>query len=27
LFIKRDEFARLEGKSVDEVRNFYLPFI
>ena len=27
LFLKRDEFARLEGKSVDAVRDFYLPFI
>ncbi|MCR9125896.1 MAG: glutamine synthetase family protein [Rhodobacteraceae bacterium] len=27
LFLKRDEAARLEGKSVDEVRNFYLPFV
>ena len=27
LYLKRDEFKRLIGKSVDEVRNFYLPFI
>lgn len=27
LFLKRDEFKRLDGKSVDEVRNFYLPFV
>ncbi len=27
LFLKRDEFTRLKGKSVDEVRDFYLPFI
>lgn len=27
LFLKRDEFNRLTGKSVDEVRNFYLPFV
>lgn len=27
LFLKRDEFGRLQGKSVDEVRDFYLPFI
>ena len=27
LFIKRDEFARLNGKGVDEIRDFYLPFI
>jgi len=27
LFLKRDEFKRLEGKGVDEVRNYYLPFI
>ena len=27
LFLKRDEFDRLRGKSVDEVRDFYLPFI
>lgn len=27
LYLKRDEFKRLLGKSVDEVRNFYLPFI
>lgn len=27
LYLKRDEFQRLEGKSVDEIRNYYLPFI
>ena len=27
LFLKRDEFKRLLGKSVDDVRDFYLPFI
>jgi len=27
LFLKRDEFKRLVGKSVDEVRDFYLPFV
>jgi len=27
LFLKRDEFQRLVGKSVDEVRDYYLPFI
>ena len=27
LFLKRDEFQRLDGKSVDAVRDFYLPFI
>jgi len=27
LFLKRDEFQRLEGKSVDDVRDYYLPFI
>lgn len=27
LFLKRDELKRLRGKSVDEVRNFYLPFV
>ena len=27
LFLKRDEFSRLQGKSVDEVRDYYLPFI
>ena len=27
LFLKRDEFKRLVGKGVDEVRDFYLPFI
>ena len=27
IYMKRDEFQRLEGKSVDEVRDFYLPFI
>lgn len=27
LYLKRDEFQRLEGKSVDEVRDYYLPFL
>ena len=27
LFLKRDEFKRLSGKSVDAVRDYYLPFI
>ena len=27
LYLKRDEVERLLGKSVDEVRDFYLPFI
>jgi len=27
LYLKRDEFKRLLGKSVDEVRDYYLPFI
>lgn len=27
LFLKRDEASRLSGKSVDEVRNYYLPFV
>lgn len=27
LYLKRDEFKRLVGKSVDEVRDFYLPFV
>jgi len=27
LFIKRDEAKRLDGKSVDEVRNYYLPYL
>jgi glutamine synthetase len=27
LFLKRDEFKRLLGKSVDEIRDYYLPFI
>ncbi len=27
LFLKRDEFKRLQGKSVDDVRDFYIPFI
>jgi glutamine synthetase len=27
LYLKRDEFKRLQGKSVDEVRDFYLPFV
>jgi glutamine synthetase len=27
LYLKRDEFNRLVGKSVDDVRDFYLPFV
>jgi len=27
LFMKRDEFSRLRGKSVDAVRDYYLPFV
>lgn len=27
LYLKRDEYKRLVGKSVDEVRDYYLPFI
>lgn len=27
LYLKRDEFKRLLGKSVDDVRDYYLPFI
>ena len=27
IYLKRDEFKRLNGKTVDEVRDFYLPFI
>ena len=27
IYLKRDEFKRISGKSVDEVRDFYLPFI
>ena len=27
LFLKRDEFERLQGRSTDEARDFYLPFI
>lgn len=27
LYLKRDEFNRLLGKSVDEVRDYYLPFV
>ncbi|MEM7289883.1 MAG: glutamine synthetase family protein [Pseudomonadota bacterium] len=27
IFMKRDEFKRLQGKSADEVRDYYLPFI
>jgi len=27
LFLKRDEVNRLQGKSVDEVRDYYLPFV
>ena len=27
LYLKRDEFKRLLNKSVDEIRDFYLPFV
>lgn len=27
IYLKRDEIERLSGKSVDEVRDYYLPFI
>ena len=27
IFLKRDEAKRLEGKNLDEIRDFYLPFI
>lgn len=27
LFMKRDEYARLHAKSIDEVRDYYLPFV
>ena len=27
IYLKRDEFNRLKGKTVDQVRDFYLPFI
>ncbi len=27
LYMKRDECSRLRGKSVDEVRDYYLPFV
>jgi len=27
IYLKRDELERLLGKSVDEVRDFYLPFV
>ena len=27
IYLKRDEFKRLNGKTVDEVRDYYLPFI
>lgn len=27
IFLKRDEFTRLGGKSVDAVRDYYLPFV
>ena len=27
VFLKRDEAARLEKASVDEIRDFYLPFV
>ena len=27
IFLKQDEFKRLSGRSVDEVRDVYLPFV
>lgn len=27
IFLKQDEWKRLKDKSVDEVRNYYLPFV
>ena len=27
IFLKQDEWKRLKDKSVDEVRDFYLPFV
>ncbi|MEM7242821.1 MAG: glutamine synthetase family protein [Pseudomonadota bacterium] len=27
IYLKRDEFKRLNGKTVDDVRDYYLPFI
>ena len=27
IFLKRDEAKRLEGKNLDEIRDYYLPFI
>ena len=27
VFLKRDEVKRLAGKTVDEVRDYYLPFV
>ncbi len=27
IFLKRDEAGRLEGKNLDEIRDYYLPFI
>ena len=27
LYLKRDEFKRLLNRSVDEIRDFYLPFV
>jgi len=27
IYLKRDEINRLRGKSVDEVRDYYLPFV
>lgn len=27
IYLKRDELSRLTGKSVDEVRDYYLPFV
>ena len=27
IYLKRDEYSRLRGKNVDELRDFYLPFV
>ena len=27
IFLKRDQTKRLEGKNLDEIRDYYLPFI
>jgi len=27
IYLKRDEFSRLQGKGVDAIRDYYLPFI